>query len=82
MHRPFLPYKNKDEVLIFPTGKFVGTYFSEKLKYAKSIGYRVFPGICLRRNTSYSIASLTTLIHPELKLRLRVMNHFLLFINL
>jgi len=39
---PFLPYKGKDSTLIFGTGAFRGVYFSEELKYAKSIGYEVF----------------------------------------
>jgi hypothetical protein len=34
-----------DGTLIFPTGRFIGIYFSEELKYAVSIGYKVYP-IC------------------------------------
>ena len=45
MHKPFLPYKQSDGTLIFPTGRFIGVYFSEELKYAVSIGYKVYP-IC------------------------------------
>lgn len=45
MHKPFLPFKQKDGTLIFPTGRFIGVYFSEELKYALSIGYKVYP-IC------------------------------------
>ena len=41
--RPFLPYRNQDGILLFPTGEFVGVYYSEELKYA--IGYKVIP-IC------------------------------------
>ncbi|KAL2930869.1 DNA polymerase [Bienertia sinuspersici] len=41
--RPFLPYRGKDKTLIFPTGEFVGVYYSEELKYAKSLGYTVIP---------------------------------------
>ncbi|XP_055814596.1 DNA polymerase-like [Solanum dulcamara] len=41
--RPFLPYRMEDRTLVFPTGKFVGVYFSEELKYAKKIGYTVVP---------------------------------------
>lgn len=40
--RPFLPYK-ENEVLRFPTGKWVGIYFSEELKLAKSVGYTIIP---------------------------------------
>lgn len=43
MKRPFLPYRNKDGLLIFPTGEFVGVYYSEELKYARDLGYKVIP---------------------------------------
>jgi len=43
--KPFLPYRNKDGTLLFPTGTFVGVYYSEELKYAKEIGYTIIP-IC------------------------------------
>ena len=48
MHKPFLPYKNRDGILIFPIGKFVGVYFSEELKHATGI---VFSGIFSNINT-------------------------------
>lgn len=41
--KPFLPYRNKNETLIFPTGKFVGVYYSEELKLARKLGYTVLP---------------------------------------
>jgi len=42
--RPFLPYRDpKTKTLIFPTGKFVGVYYSEELKYAKELGYDILP---------------------------------------
>lgn len=41
--RPFLPYKDKAGTLLFPTGKFVGVYYSEELKFARSIGYNIIP---------------------------------------
>lgn len=43
INKPFLPYKGKEKILIFPTGEFVGVYYSEELKYAKSLGYTVIP---------------------------------------
>ncbi|KAL2330707.1 hypothetical protein Fmac_018288 [Flemingia macrophylla] len=44
--KPFLPYRdNKEGTLIFPTGSFVGVYYSEELKYARDIGYTIIP-IC------------------------------------
>lgn len=41
--RPFLPYRDKNQTLIFPTGKFVGVYYSEEYKYARDLGYAVYP---------------------------------------
>ena len=41
--KPFLPYIDKNKTLIFPTRKFVGVYYSEELKYARDLGYTVFP---------------------------------------
>ena len=43
--KPLLPYKKDDGTIIFPTGRFLGVYFSEELKYAVSLGYKVYP-IC------------------------------------
>ena len=41
--RPFLPYRDKNNTLIFPTGQFLGVYYSEELKYARGLGYTVLP---------------------------------------
>ena len=41
--RPFLPYKDKTGTLVFPTGKFVGVYYSEELKFARNLGYHIIP---------------------------------------
>jgi hypothetical protein len=43
LKRPFLPYRDKNNTLIFPTGEFTGVYYSEELKYARSLGYTVIP---------------------------------------
>lgn len=43
LDKPFLPYRSKNETLIFPTGKWIGVYYSEELKYARSLGYTVHP---------------------------------------
>lgn len=43
MTRPFLPYKDHNKTLLFPTGKFVGVYFSEELIYAHNLGYKILP---------------------------------------
>lgn len=29
--------------MLFPTGKFIGVYFTEELKYAEKLGYRIYP---------------------------------------
>jgi hypothetical protein len=42
--RPFLPYRDeKTKTLVFPTGNFVGVYYSEELKYARKLGYQILP---------------------------------------
>lgn len=42
--RPFLPYKDKKKgTLLFATGEFVGVYYSEELKYARDLGYKIIP---------------------------------------
>lgn len=41
--KPFLPYRDKEGTLFFPTGEFVGVYYSEELKFAREIGYTVIP---------------------------------------
>lgn len=43
LNKPFLPFRKKDETLIFPTGEFIGVYYSEELKYARDLGYKVIP---------------------------------------
>lgn len=42
--RPFLPYRRDNKsTLLFPTGEFVGVYYSEEFKYEKRLGYKVIP---------------------------------------
>lgn len=45
INRPFLPYRDtKSKTLLFPTGHFVGVYFSEELIYARDkLGYTIIP---------------------------------------
>lgn len=43
MNRPFLPYRKANGTLLFPTGTFVGVYYSEELLYAQKIGYKMTP---------------------------------------
>ena len=54
---PFLPYKEPGSgTLLFPTGHFVGVYFSEELKYALQLGYQIPPlrGYLFDKTTSGS----------------------------
>lgn len=37
---PLLPYRNKEGIIIFPTGTWYGIYFSEELKYLTKCGYK------------------------------------------
>ena len=41
--RPFLPYRDEKNTLLFPAGEFIGVYYSEELKYARDLGYTVIP---------------------------------------
>lgn len=41
--KPFLPYKDAFGTLLFPTGTFDGVYYSEELKYARTLGYFIYP---------------------------------------
>ena len=42
--RPFLPYRDMStKTIVFPTGGFVGVYYSEELKFARDLGYRIIP---------------------------------------
>lgn len=43
MSRPFLPYRDHKNTLLFPTGKFVGVYYSEEFIYARKLGYKIIP---------------------------------------
>ncbi|GJZ55890.1 phospholipase-like protein [Tanacetum coccineum] len=43
INKPFLPYRSKTGTLIIPTGEFIGVYYSEELKYAVGLGYKVVP---------------------------------------
>lgn len=35
--KPFLPYRDKKDNLLFPTGQFIGNYYSAELKYARGV---------------------------------------------
>lgn len=55
---PVLPLKtmvNGTEKLIFPTGVFKGTFFSEELKYAEKLGYSIKLIRGLEFNKSYNL---------------------------
>lgn len=55
--------------LIFPTGKFLGVYFSEELKYAQSIGYTVIPikGYLYEKGEGFFYRFVTELSNNRLK---------------
>lgn len=61
--RPFLPYKDKKKgTLLFATGEFVGVYYSEELKYARDLGYKIIPlsGYLFENNNSSPFGSFVT----------------------
>ncbi|KAK9950779.1 hypothetical protein M0R45_006248 [Rubus argutus] len=41
--RPFIPYRDHNNSLLFPKGGFVGVYFSGKLIYGRQLGYKITP---------------------------------------
>ncbi|XP_042453061.1 DNA polymerase-like [Zingiber officinale] len=44
INRPFLPYREPEiNTLIFPTGHFIAVYYSEELKYARELSYKIVP---------------------------------------
>lgn len=43
MKKPYLPYRDNKDLLYYLIGKFHGFYYSEELKYAKSLGYLIYP---------------------------------------
>lgn len=40
---PLLSYKEKSGTLLFPTGKLIGIFYSEELKFTRELGYHVIP---------------------------------------
>jgi len=63
MNRPFLPYRDESrKSLLFPTGKFVGVYYSEELKYACQLGYQITPlsGYLFESNNSTPFGEFVT----------------------
>jgi len=43
MRSPYLPYREKDGSLTHPVGEFFGVYYTEELKKAREVGYKVEP---------------------------------------
>lgn len=41
--KPFLPYRDPAGTLVFPTGRWIGHYYSEELKFAVTQGYKILP---------------------------------------
>lgn len=63
MNRPFLPYRDESsKTLLFPTGKFVGVYYSEEFKYARQLGYQITPlsGYLFESNNSTPFGEFVT----------------------
>jgi hypothetical protein len=60
MHFPFTNETTKS--LLFPTGKFVGVYYSEELKYARKLGYQITPlsGYLFESNNSTPFGEFVT----------------------
>ena len=69
--RPFLPYRDKNNTLLFPTGDFIGVYYSEELKYARGLGYTVIPlsGYLFERRDSPFRDFVSTLFESRLEAR-------------
>lgn len=67
--RPFLPIMRDDKTLLFPTGKWVGTYYSEELKYAATLGYEILPlsGYLFKRRSSPFKGYVTNLFEERSK---------------
>lgn len=61
--RPFLPYRDHHNTLLFPTGQFVGVYYSEEFLYARDLGYKIYPlrGYLFEKKKSPFLA----LCHPS-----------------
>eukprot|EP00253_Pinus_taeda_P008177 PITA_08177 len=61
--RPFLPYRDHHNTLLFPTGKFVGVYYTEELKFSRDLGYRIVPlrGYLFEEKISPSDSFISTL---------------------
>nr|YP_010127582.1 DNA-polymerase-like [Bougainvillea spectabilis]QPP04906.1 DNA-polymerase-like [Bougainvillea spectabilis] len=69
INKPFLPYRDKNNTLLFPTGEFVGVYYSEELKYARDLGYTVIPisGYIFKKMESPFKEFVSTLFESRLK---------------
>jgi hypothetical protein len=76
--KPFLPYRKRDKdknknntTIIFPTGEFVGVYYSEELKYARGLGYTVLPisGYLFERRESPFSDFVSSLFESRLEAR-------------
>nr|GME06072.1 DNA polymerase-like [Ipomoea batatas] len=69
--KPFLPYRDKNNTLLFPTGEFVGVYYTEELKYARGLGYMVLPisGYLFKRMESPFRSFVSSLFESRLDAR-------------
>jgi len=69
--KPFLPYRDKNDTLLFPTGEFVGVYYTEELKYARDLGYTVIPisGYLFKKMESPFSSFVSSLFESRLEAR-------------
>ena len=70
---PLLPYKDeRNELLSFPRGRFIGVYFTEELIKARSVGYMVYPirgydkSVSCSLPMEYGECDTNALFHPVL----------------
>ncbi|XP_022975380.1 uncharacterized protein LOC111474649 [Cucurbita maxima] len=69
--KPFLPYRDKNDTLLFPSGEFVGVYYTEELKYARDLGYTVLPisGYLFKKMESPFSSFVSSLFESRLEAR-------------
>lgn len=67
INRPFLPYRDHNNTLLFPTGKFVGVYYSEEFIYARDLGYKIYPlrGYLFERKPSPFVSFVSSLFEKR-----------------
>lgn len=69
MDKPYLPYRTERNTLIYPTGEWLAVYYSEELKFARTLGYKIIPveGYLFEEKDSPFGEYVTTLYQSRLK---------------